>query len=162
MKIYKLDQLLVVTVFTVSTLIGCSGGDKRKDERSATDATQFSKMDYDSMRAYFVKDSAFIARLNDAMAAEDAEAGKLKQLLVTEYESRNETGLTDTEINSAILSYNASKQVREKFSNIKKQLPKPEENAETIRRRTDSIVSAIETMKSKLKPSTVVSDSSDR
>jgi hypothetical protein len=74
---------------------------------------------------------------------------KMKKLLATEYASRHKTGMTESEIAVAILSYYNIREATEKFGVIESRLPQTDTNA--VRMKTDSVGNAIEKLKKELR-----------
>ena len=73
----------------------------------------------------------------------------MQELLATEYEQRDKTGITESEIDAVIYSYYASKKVVDQFKAIESRLP--ETDADVIRRETDSMINVIEKLKKEMK-----------
>jgi hypothetical protein len=148
----KLLQVYVTRLFFLLTIIicfRCSTATRKVNEQGALDTLTFGQKDYDSMRKYFSHDSLFISALNQKIGTGDSNAIKIKKLLNTPFDLRRNTGMNETEINVAILSYYSSKEVTDKFREIDKTLLMTD--TATIRSKTDSILESMDKLKSALK-----------
>src|SRR5688500_18946423 len=128
----------------IATLqINCSPQDKKENiaqVSSVVDTLNYEKRDYDLMREYFSSDTLFLSSLNKGIEAGDTNSIKINKLLSSEYESRNETGIAESEIDALIFSYYAIKKVTDKFKEIESRLRKIDGGADSVRKRTDSII----------------------
>ena len=76
------------------------------------------------MREYFSSDTLFLSNLNKGTEVGDTNSIKIKRLLTYQYESRNKTGIAESEIDALIFSYYAIKKVTDKFKEIESRLPR--------------------------------------
>ena len=149
----KSECFKLVSAILIATLLeACSPGNSKESEENAStivDTLNYEKKDYDSMRLYFNADTLFLSTLKKGTELGDTKSVKMKKLLTTEYESRDETGMTESEIDAVILSYYTLKKVTERFKGIESRLPKT--GADALRLKTDSLIKSIEKLKKKLK-----------
>src|SRR6188768_1457816 len=144
---------LVSIILIVILHAACSSGNEKENKDYASsilDTLNYDKQSYDSMRAYFSADTVFVTALNSRIEAGDADAGKMKRLLTTEYESRDHAGLTESEIKTTMVyyyAYHASRRAIEEFKEIESRFPK----SDAVRKKTDSMVNKIEELKKKIK-----------
>ncbi len=145
----------LIFIFLITTLqINCSTQDKKENiaqVSSIVDTLNYEKKDYDLMREYFSSDTLFLSNLNKGIEVGDTNSIKMKKLLTSEYESRDKTGIAESEIDALIFSFYAIKKVTDKFKEIESRLPKTDGGADTIQRRTDSTINAIEKLKREMK-----------
>lgn len=143
---------LISIILLVALQITCSTNDKNENDKfvlNIDDTLNYGEKDYNLMREYFNADSVFISTITKGVSVGDTNSMKIQKLLITDYELRDKTGLTDSEINALIFSYHTTKNVLNRFNEIEKRLPKTK--AEAIRAKTDSIVNSLESIKKDLK-----------
>jgi hypothetical protein len=144
-----------IFISLIATLqINCSTQDQRENiEQAASivDTLNYEKKDYDLMREYFSSDTLFLSNLNKGIEVGDTNSIKINRLLTSEYESRDKTGIAESEIDAFIFSYYAIKKVTDKFKEIENRLPKTNGGADAVRRNTDSTINAIEKLKREMK-----------
>jgi hypothetical protein len=151
-KILKSSWFRLITFVLVAISWLSCGTENRKEKGQASaiiDTLNYGKMDYDSMRDYFSTDTLFLSTLSKRIGVGDTNSIKVRKLLATEFESREEVGLTEAEIEALILFSYTSKTVTEKFDELESGLL--ETDANSVRTRTDSIVKAIEKLKVEMK-----------
>jgi hypothetical protein len=149
-----LSSTLICLVATLQ--IYCSGQGKKQDIAQGAlivDTLNYEKKDYDLMREYFSSDTLFLLNLNKGIEIGDTNSIITKKLLTSEYESRDKTGITESEIDALISSYYAIKKVTGKFKEIESRLPKTDGGADAVRRRADSTINVIEKLKREKKES---------
>ena len=144
-----------IFIFSIVILqINCSKQNKKEDTAHAPsiiDTLNYEKIDYDLMREYFSSDTFFLLSMNKRIDVGDTNSVKMKKLLKTEYESRDKTGISESQINALIFSYYARKKVTDKFKEIESRLPKTGGDADAVRRETDSLINIIEELKQETK-----------
>jgi hypothetical protein len=149
----KFFQLIFISL--IATLqINCSTQDKKENSAhvsSIVDTLNYEKKDYDLMREYFSSDTLLLSNLNKGIEAGDTNSINMKKLLTSEYESRDETGIAESEIDALIFSFYAIKKVTDKFKEIESRLPETDGDADAVRRRTDSTINAIDKLKREMK-----------
>jgi hypothetical protein len=132
----------------------CSTQNKKENiaqVSSILDTLNYEKKDYDSMREYFNTDTLFQSKLSKGIEVGDTSAIKIKNLLTTEYESRDKTGMTEPEIDIIIFSFYAAKEVRGKFNEIESRLRKAVGDPDAAKRKTDSLINRMDKLKQEMK-----------
>ena len=149
-------NVVSITVIAAAQ-IACSSGSKKESKgqtSTVVDTLNYEKKDYDSMRIYFKADAIFMSALNIGVEDGHLNATKMKKLLATEYESRYETGMTESEIDAVIYYYYYWKKIGKRFEEIESKLPKGDSSLDAIQKRTDSVINIIKKMKEEMAETT--------
>src|SRR5688572_24605045 len=156
-KMKRLDSKFFQPIFIaliVILQIKCSTqGNKENvvDVSSIVDTLNYEKKDYDLMREYFNSDTLFLSNLDRGIEVGDTNSIKAKKLLTFEYELRDKTGFSESEIDALIFSFYAMKEVRGKFDEIESRLRKTAGDPDAQKRKTDSITNALEKLTQEMK-----------
>jgi hypothetical protein len=134
----KFFRLILIPL--IATLqIKCSIQAKKENTlqvSSILDTLNYEKKDYDLMREYFSSDTSFLSNLNKGIEVGDTNSIKVKKLLTSEYELRQKTGISESEIDALIFSYYAIKTVMDKFQEIESRLHKAGADPDAAKRKS--------------------------
>jgi hypothetical protein len=139
-------SIFIFLIFTIQT--GCSPQDKHPS--SFVDTLNYKKEDYDLMRDYFNSDTLFLSNVSKGVDIGDTNAIKVRNLLATEYESRDTLRMTESDIDLVIFSYYSMARVKERFKEIESRLQKEVGNSDEVQQKTDSLHTKLEELKKKM------------
>jgi|GEM_PF-4355621 len=124
-----------ITTLSIFVLMQCAPS-PREDKKKMEE--EFTRLEYDSMRNYFLNDSSFMTFLHHEEETGDTNVYAFIKLLNTPFENRAEAGVSDSDIQAIIASLSVSANALKRFSEIDSTLQKDMENSLNI----DSVIRA--------------------
>jgi len=116
------NTIIILSVFVLMQCAPSPREDKEKMEE------EFTRLEYDSMRNYFLNDSSFMTFLHREEETGDTNVYAFIKLLNTPFENRAEAGVSDSDIRTIIASLRVSANALKRFSEIDSTLQNDIEN----------------------------------